>query len=335
MCGLPKMSMTVTRATLASLVVAFFLAGFSSLHAQQPVAKLARVGVLLFGTPENDPNLAAFVGGLRELGYAEGRNIAIEYRSAEGHPDRARELALQVVALKPDVIVVLGGDLVPFVKDATKTIPVVMLTSNDPVEAGIVSSFARPGGNLTGVAFVSSETAGKRLQFVKEAIPSVSRIAVLWNPDHPDGEYRDIQVAARRLGVHIQSLEVRRPEDFEAAFQAATREHAETLMVVTSRLMNLNRARILAFAGKQGIPLVSGWGHWADAGGFLSYGPDLNVLARRAATHVDKILRGAKPSELAVEQPSVFELVVNLKTARQLGVTIPPALVARADHVIQ
>jgi putative ABC transport system substrate-binding protein len=233
------------------------------------------------------------------------------------------------------VIVVLGGDLVPFVKDATKTIPVVMLTSNDPVEAGIVTSFARPGGNLTGVAFVSSETAGKRLQFVKEAIPALTRVAVLWNPDHPDGEYRDIQVAARRLGVQIQSLEVRRPEEFDGAFQAATRERAETLMVVTSRLMNINRARILDFASKQRIPLVSGWGHWADTGGFLSYGPDLNVLARRAATHVDKILRGSKPSELAAEQPSVFELVVNLKTARQLGVTIPPALVARADHVIQ
>ena len=329
------MTTTFPRARLASLALIFALAAFSSVHAQQPVAKVPRVGVLLFGTPESDPNLPALVGGLRDLGYVDGRNVVIEYRGADGHPERARELALEVTSRKPDVIVVLGGDLVPFVKDATKTIPVVMLTSNDPVEAGIVDSFARPGGNLTGVAFVSSETAGKRLQFVKEAIPSLTRVAVLWNPDHPDGEFRDIQAAARRLGIDIQSLEVRRPEDFDRAFQAATRERTETLMVVTSRLMNINRARIVDFASRQRVPLVSGWGHWANAGGFLSYGPDLDVLARRAATHVDKILRGAKPSDLAVEQPSVFELVVNLKTARQLGLTVPPALVARADHVIQ
>jgi len=163
----------------------------------------ARLGVLLFGTPATDPNLAAFVAGLRDLGYVEGRNLVLEYRNSEGRPERVRDLAVEVVSLKPDVIVVLGGDMVPFVKEATSTIPVVMLTSQDPVEAGVVASFARPGGNVTGVAFVSSETAGKRLQFLKESVPSLARVAVLWNPDHPDPEYRDIAAAGRRLGIRV------------------------------------------------------------------------------------------------------------------------------------
>jgi len=301
----------------------------------QQAGKVARLGVLLFGTPATDPNLAAFVAGLRKLGYVEGRNLALEYRSAEGRPERVRELAVQVVSLKPDVIVVLGGDMVPFVKDATSTIPVVMLTSQDPVEAGVVTSFARPGANLTGVAFVSSETAGKRLQFLKEAVPSLTRVAVLWNPDHRDPEYRDIEAAARRRGVHIQSLEARRPEDFDGAFQSATRARAEALMVVSSRFMNLSRSRILEFVSKQRIPLVTGWGPWVRAGGLLSYGPDLDALIKRAASHVDKILRGVKPADLPIEQPTKFELVINLKTAKALGLMIPQSVLGRADQVIE
>jgi putative ABC transport system substrate-binding protein len=165
--------------------------------------------VLLFSTPAAEPNLPAFLRGLRDLGYVDGQNVALEYRYAEGRPDRVGELAVQIVAMKPDVVVILGGDMVPFMKNATRTIPVVMLTSQDPVTAGVVASFARPGGNLTGVAFVSSETAGKRLQFLKEAAPSVTRVAVLWDPDHSDGEYRNAEATARRLGIHIQSVEVR------------------------------------------------------------------------------------------------------------------------------
>jgi putative ABC transport system substrate-binding protein len=233
------------------------------------------------------------------------------------------------------VIVVLGGDMVPAVRNATSTLPVVMLTSLDPVEAGVITSFARPGGNVTGVAFVSSETASKRLEFLKEAVPSLTRVAVLWNPDHPDGEYRNAEAAARRLGIHIQSLEVRRLADFDGAFEAATRARAEALMVVSSRFMNLNRARILEFAHKERLPLVTGWGPWARAGGLMSYGPDLDVLVRRAATHVDKILKGAKPAELPVEQPTKFELVINLRTAKVLGLTIRQSLLARADQIIE
>ena len=301
----------------------------------QPAAKVARLGVLLFSTPAAEPNLPALLAGLRDLGYVEGRNIVLEYRGAEGRPERISGLAHQIVASKPDAIVVLGGDLVPFLKDATSTIPVVMLTSQDPVEAGVVASFARPGGNLTGVSFISSETAGKRLQFLKEALPSLTRVAALWNPDHPDGEYRDTETAAHRLGIDLQSLEVRRPEDFDGAFDAAKRAHAEALMVVSSRFMNLNRSRVLEFAGKQRVPLVTGWGPWARAGSFMSYGPDLDALVRRAATHVDKILKGAKPADLPVEQPTKFELVINLKTAKVLGLTIPPSLLQRADQVIE
>ncbi|HKQ65428.1 MAG TPA: ABC transporter substrate-binding protein [Methylomirabilota bacterium] len=320
---------------LIGLLLTFGLVlGSPATEAQQP-GKVARLAVLLFGTPASDPNLAAFVAGLRDLGYVEGRNLVLEYRSAEGRPERGRELALQVASLKPDVIVVLGGDMVPFVRQATSTIPIVMLTSQDPVQAGVVASFARPGANLTGVAFVSSETAGKRLQFLKEAVPSLTRVAVLWNPDHPDGEYRDIETAARRLGVHVQSLEVRRPEEFDEAFRSATRARAEALMVVSSRFMNLSRSRILEFVSKQRMPLVTGWGPWVHMGGFLSYGPDLDVLVKRAAAHVDKILTGTRPSDLPVEQPTKFELVINLKTAKALGLTIPQSLLMRADQVIE
>jgi putative ABC transport system substrate-binding protein len=261
------------RAFIGTLAGSFLAAPLAA--EAQPVPKVARLGVLLFSTPAAEPNLPALLAGLRDLGYVEGRNIVLEYRGAEGRPERVSGLAHQIVALKPDLIVVLGGDLVPFVKGATSTIPVVMLTSQDPVEAGVVASFARPGGNLTGVAFVSSETAGKRLQFLKEAVASLTRVAVLWNPDHPDGEYRDTEAAARRLGIHLQSLEVRLPEEFDGAFEAATRARPEALMVVSSRFMNLNRSRVLEFVGKQRVPLVTGWGPWARAGSFMSYGPDL------------------------------------------------------------
>jgi putative ABC transport system substrate-binding protein len=322
--------MTITRIiALVSLVLA------PSLASAQPAGKVARVAVLLFETPATNANWPSLVAGLRDLGYVEGRNIAFDHRYADGHPERIRDLAGQVVALKPDVIVVLGGDMVPSLKEATSTLPIVMLTSQDPVEAGVVASFGRPGGNMTGVAFVSSETAGKRLQFLKEAMPSLSRVAVLWSPDHPDGEYRNAEAAARQLGIHLSSLEVRRPADFDTAFETATRARAEALMIVSSRLMNVNRARIFEFAGKHRLPVVSGWGPWVRAGGFLSYGPDLDALVRRAATHVDKILKGARPGELPIEQPTKFELVINLKAAKMLGVSVAPALLAQADRVLQ
>jgi putative ABC transport system substrate-binding protein len=301
----------------------------------QQAGKVVRIGVALFSPPENDPNLKSLLGGLRQLGYIEGRNIAVEYRHAGGRPEQVAGLGAEIAALKPDLIVVLGGDIVPGVKNATSTIPIVMLTSQDPVETGVVASFARPGNNVTGVAFVSPETAGKRLQFLHEAVPSIKRVAMLWSADHPDGDYPNTLAAAQQLGVHVQSLEVRRADDFDRAFRAAIHERAEALLVAASRFMNLNRERILEFTGKQRIPLVTGWGPWVRTGGFMSYGPDLDDLVRRAATHVDKILKGAKPGELPIEQPTKFQLLINLKTAKALGLTIPPPLLLRADQVIE
>ena len=324
--------MTIARSIVCALVL--FLAVSFAAHSQ-PAGKVARLAVVLFEAPPANANLAAFVSGLRELGYVEGRNIALEYRHANGQPELIPELGRQAVSLNPDVIVVLGGDVVPSVRSATDLLPIVMLTSNDPVEAGVIASFARPGGNVTGVAFASEETAGKRLQFLKEAVPSLARVAVLWNPDHPDGEYRSAESAGRRLGIQVQSLEARRLADLDGAFEAATRARAEALMVVPSRFMSINRDRILGFAQKQRLPLVSGWGPWVHAGGLMSYGPDLDVLARRAATHVDKILKGAKPADLPVEQPTKFQLVINAKTAKALGLTIRPSLLAGADQIIE
>jgi putative ABC transport system substrate-binding protein len=322
----------VSRIALAiALLVALMLGSAEA----QPSRKAPRIAVLLFDAPGVDPNLAAFVAGLRDLGYVDGSNVALEYHSAGGRPERFPEVAQQIASLKPDVIVVLGGDMLPFVKNATRAIPVVMLTSQDPVESGLVASFSRPGGNVTGVAFVSVDTAGKRLQYLKEAVPSVSRVAVLWNPEHPDGEYQDIEAAARRLGIRVHSLQVKRPEDFAPAFQSAAQARADALMVVPSRLMNLSRSRILEFANKQRIPVVTGWAPWVRAGSLLSYGPDLDALVRRAATHTDKILKGARPADIPVEQPTKFELALNLKTARALGLTIPPSVLGLADQIVE
>jgi putative ABC transport system substrate-binding protein len=299
----------------------------------QQAGKVARLGVLLLGA--TDPNLDAFRGGLRELGYLEGHNLIIEYRTADGIAERLADLAVELVRLKPDVIAALGGDVAPFAKRATPTIPIVMWTSGDPVKGGLVASLARPGGNVSGVTFLSADLAGKRIQFLKEAIPAISRVGVLWNPDHADDELHETQAAARTLGIQIQSLEFRGPGDLEGAFQAAIRGHAQAVIVVSSRQMTLNRARILELAGRKTLPLVSGWGPWAQGGALFSYGPDLNFLARRAASYVDKILKGAKPADLPVEQPTKFELVVNMRVAKALGVTIPPSILVRADQIIE
>ena len=297
-------------------------------------AKIARLGVLVFGTPETD-SFPIIRRALAGLGYVEGRNIVFEHRYADGRPERLPDLATDLVRTKPDVIVAAGGDVAPFAKQATSTIPIVMITSADPVQGGLVASLARPGGNVTGVTFVSSELAGKRLQFLKEAVPAVARVAVLSNPDHPDDELRATQAAGRSLGVHIQSLEVRRRDDIEGAIALAHRERMEAVIVVSSRLMTLNRARILALAGENHMLLASGWGPWAAEGGLLSYGPDLDVVIRSSASYVDRILKGARPAEIPVEQPTKFALVLNLRTARKFALTIPPSLLQRADQVIE
>jgi putative ABC transport system substrate-binding protein len=242
---------------------------------QQP--KMLRVGTLLFGTPDTDPNLGAFLRGLRDLGYIESQNIVIEYRYAGGKPDRLRSLARELVAIKPDLIFALGGDVAPSARVATSTIPIVVAVSNDPVQAGLVASLARPGGNITGVTFVSSDLAAKRLQFLREIAPNLARVAVIWNPDHVDPEYRETQAAAKTLGIQIQSLEVRSVEDFDAAFQTATNARIQALIPITSRLMLTNRPRIIEFSSQHQLLLASGFGPWAREGALLSYGPDTDA----------------------------------------------------------
>jgi putative ABC transport system substrate-binding protein len=303
--------------------------------AQRTGKPVPRVGVLLYGTAETDPNYGSFHRGLRELGYLENQNIVLEPFSAQSKPERLPALARELVAAKPDLIYVLGGDVAPFVRSATSTIPIVMVVSNDPVRSGLVASLARPGGNVTGVTFVSSELAAKRLQFLHELAPQLARVAVLWNPDHVDPEYREIQLAGRTLGVQVQSLEVRSPADFDSAYQTALSVRAEALMPVSSRLLTLDRTGIIAFASQHRLLLASGWGPWAREGALLSYGPDLDEITRRSAAHVDKILRGASPAELPVEQPTRFQLVINRKTAKSLGLTIPEKLIVLADEVVE
>jgi putative ABC transport system substrate-binding protein len=304
-------------------------------YAQRTGKPVPRVGVLLYGTAETDPNYGSFRRGLRELGYVENENIELEPRFAEGKPERLPVLARELVAAKPDLIYALGGDVAPFVRGATSTIPIVMAVSNDPVQANLVASLQRPGGNITGVTFVSSDLAAKRLQFLHELAPQLARVAVLWNPDHVDPEYRETQAAGKTLGIQVYSLEARSLADFESAYQAALNVGAEAVIPVSSRLMTLDRAGIIAFADRHRLLLASGWGPWAREGALLSYGPDLDEITRRSAAHVDKILRGASPADIPVEQPTRFQLVLNAKRARALGLTIPEKLLALADEVIE
>jgi len=303
-------------------------------HAQHVGRRVPRVGVLLYGTAETDPNYGAFRRGMRELGYVENQNIALEPRSAEGMPERLPVLARELIAAKPDLIYVLGGDVAPFVRAATSTIPIVMAVSNDPVQSNLVASLARPGGNITGVT-LSSDLAAKRLQYLHELAPQLARIALLWNPDHVDPEYRETQAAGKILGIQVHSLEARSRADFESAYQTALSVGAEALIPVSSRLMTVDRAGIIAFAARHRLLLASGWGPWAREGALLSYGPDLNEITRRSAAHVDKILRGASPADIPVEQPTRFQLVLNAKSAKALNLTIPERLRALADEVIE
>ena len=301
----------------------------------QPPGKIPRLGVLLYSNPQADPQIESFRRGLRDLGYIDGQNLAIEYRYAEGRPEKLPELAAELAHLKPNVMLAIGGDVAPFAVKATQTIPIVFAISADPVQLGLVASLARPGGNATGVTFLQDDLASKRLELLKEAAPRISRVAFLWNPDHPDNEPREAQRAALSLNVQLQPVEVRGSADFESAFRAATEAGADALYVVSSRYTVLNIPRIVDFAAKNRLPLAGGWGAWAKAGGLLSYGPNVNDMARRAADYVDKILKGAKPADLPAQQPTKFELVINLKSAKALGLTIPEAFLLRADEVIE
>ena len=304
-------------------------------QAQQP-KKVPRIGYLSSFDPAIESTRAEAIRlALRELGYIEGQNIAIEYRYAEGKLDRLPELAAELVRLKVDIIVVAGGDRpIRAAKNATKTIPIVMVGEGlDPVEAGLVESLARPGGNVTGLTNLSRELGGKRLELLKEAVPKVARVAVLYDPANPASvlEVKEVlPVAARALGLTIQPWEVRAADDFEKVFAALNKQRPDGLYVSGGPLMSANQKRIVGFALKSRLPSMYTSREAVDAGGLMSYGADLADSYRRVAYYVDRILKGAKPADLPVEQPTKFELVINLKTAKQIGLTIPPDVLARA-----
>jgi putative ABC transport system substrate-binding protein len=273
--------------------------------------------------------------GLRDLGYVEGRNLVIEYRAGDGQA-RVSELAAELVRSNVEVIVT-AGTAVRAAKGATETLPIVFSVSGDPIEAGFIKSLGRPGGNMTGITWLSFELVGKRLEILKEAVPRVSRVAVLADPAHP-GEQRELGETAKTagaVGATVQYHRVRTTPDFHAAFDAVVRDKAEALLVFPDSVTLAHRQQIAEFAAKHGLPSVFGWREFVEAGGLMSYGPNRLETAKRLAVYVDKILKGAKPAELPVEQPTVFELVINMKTARALGLTIPPSILFRADHVIE
>ena len=310
---------------------------FASALAQES-ARIATVGFLLPTTgPDSDPMLAIVRGKLAELSYVEGQSIRFEYRGAYGHVDRLPSLAEELVHLNVDVIVAVATPEVQAAQQATRKIPIVMVAVVDPVTSGFVASLARPGGNITGLSLLSAELSGKRLELLKEVVPGVSRVAVLWNPNNPSNALQigATKVAAQALGVQLQPLEIRGPQDLERAFQAATRGHAGALIALDDPLIVAHRMQIVALAAKTRLPAMYGLTAYARAGGLITYGPNIPDLFRQAAVFVGKILKGAKPADLPVEQPTKFELVINLKTAKALGLKIPDSMLVQADEVIQ
>ena len=304
----------------------------------QQAGKVPRIAVLTTSSPPGTFATAEFVHGLRDLGYIEGRNIRIEWRWGHGTTERFPEYAADVVRLQVDVIVAGNAAAGHAARLATKTIPIVIPTMIDPVADGFVTSLARPGGNITGLTFQSPETQGKRLQLLKEALPSVSRVALL--VDSNERGYRAVakeaESAATVLGIRPQPVvEVRVPRDFPAAFGTIAKSGAQAVHIVSGTMVFVSRTPLAAHALKARLPMMCGGGEYVEAGCLMSYGPSLGGLFRNAATYVDKILKGAKPGDLPVEQPTKFELVINAKTAKALGLTIPPSLLARADQVIE
>jgi len=304
-------------------------------EAQQP-ATVPRIGFL--SSTDNRFSFESFRQGLRDLGYIEGKNIVIEYRTAEARQDRIPGLVAELVQLKVDVLVSTSQRAIERTKQATKTIPIVMLANFDPVATGIVDSLARPGGNITGLSTLQRELSGKRLELLREAIPGISRVGVLWNPDSsgPAISFKEYEAAARTINLRPQSLEVRGPNpDFEGAFQAAAKGRVSALITIANSLTHSYQKRIADLATKNRLPSMYERSDYVEAGGLMSYSSDDDERYRRAAYYVDRILKGAKPADLPVEQPMKFEFIINLKTAKQIGLTIPPNVLARANKVIR
>ena len=322
------------KAAVSSILVAVVLLAVAVIaEAQQP----KKVPVIGYLGGSGASRIDAFRQGLRELGYVEGKNIVIEYRYAEGKLDRLNELAAELVRLKVDVIVTRGSASTRAAKAATSTIPIVMTLDPDPVGNGFVASLARPGRNITGLSSLAPEISGKQLEILKETVPKLSRVAVFATSTIPGQalQLREIGLAAGPLSVQLQYLDVPGPKDIETAFRAASDQRAEALIVFGGPILAGQRTRIVEFAVKSRLPAAYPESRFVEAGGLMSYGVNVNDLDRRAATYVDKILKGTKPGDLPVEQPIKFELVINLKAAKQIGLTIPPNVLARADRVIR
>ena len=304
-------------------------------EAQQP-KKISRIGVLRPGLAAA-PNYEAFRQGLRELGYVEGQNVVLEFRDGDAKAERLPDLAAELVRLKVDVIVTSSTPAIQAVKQATGTIPIVMAFSGDPVGTGLVASLAKPGGNVTGLSDIGPEISGKQLELLKEAFPTISRVGFFLNPSNQSNRLRlkAAELTAGELKVQIQALEVRSTSDLEKAISTTSKGRAQALMTVRDPAVYANQARILEFAAENRLPTMHMDKEPVEAGGLMSYGPDVPDLFRRAAIYVDKILKGAKPADLPVERPTKFEFVINLRTAKQIGVTIPPNVLARADKVIR
>jgi len=320
------------------LIAAVLLNVAVKTHAQQPT-KVPRIGYLSVSSPTAmSTRTEAFRQGLRELGYVEGKNIVIEWRSAEGKRDRLSSLAAELVRLKVDIIVTAGPPATRSAKEATVTIPIVMTQDTDPVGSGFVASLARPGGNITGLSNLLPELSGKRLELLKEIVPRLSRVAVFGNSTNPANPQvlREIELAAEEFKVQLQYLDLLDPKDLETSFRAATNGRAgAVLMMVSGGIVLSQLTQVVELAAKSRLPAIYSIREYVEAGGLMSYGVSLNDLDRRAATYVDKILKGAKPADLPVEQPTKFEFIINLKAAKQIGLIIPPNVLVRADKVIK
>ena len=302
----------------------------------QPAGKVWRIGILA-GAPREEPRWAPFHQELRERGYVEGQNIAFEWRVSGGQAERFPDLAAELVRLKVDVIVAPTNPAIAAAQRATSTIPIVMVLAMDPVRTAFVGSLARPGGNITGLTVQGTDRQGKALQLLKDAMPTASRVAVLWDPTEPGRRMQatEAEDAARALGLEVHLLEARSPAELDSLFTAMARERVDAVLVHPSQMLWTHRARIAALAAQSRLPTMGVTSWWAEAGGLMSYGPNLVDQHRRAAYYVDRILKGTKPADLPVEQPMKFEFIINLTTAKALGITMPPSLLLLADEVIQ
>jgi putative tryptophan/tyrosine transport system substrate-binding protein len=304
----------------------------------QTAGKVRRIGYLTSGFKDAPtPGLMQFTRALRDLGYVEGRNVVLEVRYAEGRTERFSALAAELVKLKVDVLVAVSTPAAVAAKHATNTIPIVMTAVGEPVQVKLVESLARPGGNVTGLSIIAPELAAKRLDLLKQTLPKVSRVAVLWNSANAGmhSRFQETQLAAQALGLTLQSVPVQSPDDFERVFGTLTNVRPESLLVLADTVTIGNRQRTVEFAANNRVPAIYETRAFADTGGLMSYGVDMSDHYQRAAVYVDKVLKGANPANLPVEQPTKFELIINLKTAKALGLTIPPSLLARADQVIE